>query len=179
MPPTPKSSTLVAAINPKARAAMKKLGSTLTSWKTSGDGQSGGGGVGAKSKSILDEAFDHVFVWDESTCCVRSVSLKCDDDSFEEVSLVPVETPFFRIDSLKLSPNGKWICVKGPRGLTVIEMPKSLVTTGRFTAPNPRSRTTEKSPQEVVCRSFAVGEKLFSRDSNLVLLQVASATYNP
>ena len=64
--------------------------------------------------SILQIYDEYAFLWNTYDSSVFVVSQR--EHEFEQLRLVPTDTPLFQVNRLLISPSGKWICVSGEKG---------------------------------------------------------------
>ena len=66
------------------------------------------------SKSLLDTFNDYIFLWNEFDSCITAISQR--EHEFEQVQLVPTDTPLFQVENISISLSGKWIAISGKKG---------------------------------------------------------------
>ena len=66
---------------------------------------------------------------------------------------------------IKVSPSGRWLCLSGPNGLTIVDLPKRLGRQGRFVG-------SEGGEKELLCRSYPIAQRFFMGQPKVVVQKV-------
>jgi hypothetical protein len=63
-----------------------------------------------------------------------------------------------------VSPNGRWLCLSGAEGLSVLELPKRSGRQGRFVGAG--------DTNEICCRAFPLAQRFFMGQPKIVVQKV-------
>lgn len=72
------------------------------------------------AKQLMAIKDDLCYVWSFNDNCILAV--KMSENSHKCTKLIPTETPLFDVQKLIISQTGRWICVWGSKGASVLGM---------------------------------------------------------
>lgn len=82
------------------------------------------------SLQLLQARDDHVFVWNRAEQCLLAVNSESEKVPIQKLSLT--DCPLFDVEALTVSRTGKWLCLYGKKGVTVVEIPRRSGPRGRI-----------------------------------------------
>ena len=120
--------------------------------------------VDVEAKELMCVNGDHCFFWDRNQFLVLCVNLSqhLRPDESRIQTLRPTNCPMFDVDRILISPQGKWVCLQGRKGVSCLELPRKSGKSGRFL----------NGKKEITCKTVTLCEDLLTRNQRLTAQNV-------
>ncbi len=124
------------------------------------------------AKQIFQIRDDLCFTWNHKDSVVVAIHLDRPGVKVQQkvssqpiiTKLVPTDTPLFNVERLTVSPTGRWICLWGSRGATVLAVPSRSGKQARFIGSSDQDGS-------VTCHSIPIAERFFLSNAKVAIQQ--------
>ena len=120
------------------------------------------------TKNLMCMSDDLCLIWshkDSQLVVIRQdVPVGNVPDAHTHAKIIPTDTPLFDVENVSVSGTGRWVCLWGSRGATVMEIPRRAGKQRQFIGID--------ADGNVVTHTVPIAERFFLSNSKVVLQQV-------
>ncbi|KAH8353841.1 hypothetical protein KR084_006532 [Drosophila pseudotakahashii] len=121
--------------------------------------------VAQRTQNLLDCKDDLLFAWDAKDSCLLVRNWRSSlaaEVNVQFQTLIPSSTVGLEVDRVLASNEGSLVALSGPRGVTILELPRRWGTDGYY----------KDSKARITCRSYGLDTQLFLNNPHLEVRQV-------